>query len=166
MTVLGISIGTSRTGVCVLQDGVLLDRHVHDYPTTWSDTKLRTILNRYRQYLHKYQIDAVVVKIPPVHRHAKELLRLIRRVEALSKDYYCEFDLITKKEIKYTLMLRSTDEIIRYAKQLYPELSALYNKGLKTKHRFYKKLYEAVLAAHIYQERQKVRALQIANTTE
>jgi len=166
MTVLGISIGTSRTGVCVLQDEILQDRHIHDYPTTWSDTKLRIILNRYRQYLHKYQVDAVIVKIPPAQRHTKALLRLIRRIEALSKEYYCEFDLITKSEIKGTLHLRSTDEMIRYAIVLYPELSALYEKGIATNHSFYKKLYEAVLAAYIYQKRQKARATQIANTKE
>ena len=145
MTVLGISIGTSRIGVCVLQDDTVLDRRVHNFPTTWSDTKLRIILNRYKQYLHKYQVNAVVVKIPPVQRHTKALLRLIRRVEAMAKEYYCEFDLITKNEIKHTLNLRSTDEIIRYAKVLYPEFSALYEKGIATNHSFYKKLYEAVL---------------------
>ena len=159
MTVLGISIGTSRIGVCILQDDVLLDRHVHDYPTLWSDTKLRMILSRYRQYLHKYQVNAVIVKVPPVQRHTKALLRLIRRTEALAKEYYSEFDLITKSEIKHTLNLRSTNEIIKYAAVLYPQLSALYRKGIRTNHSYYKKLYEAVLAAHIYKERQNAKAV-------
>jgi RNase H-fold protein (predicted Holliday junction resolvase) len=166
MTVLGISIGTSRTGVCVLHNDTLLDRHIHDYPTLWSDTKLRIILNRYRQYLHKHKIDAVVVKIPAIHRHTKPLLRLIRRVEALAKEYNCEFDLITKSEIKHTLSLRSTNEIVKFSSMLYPELSALYEKGIATNHSFNKKVYEAVLAAHIYKERQRVRARQIAHTKE
>lgn len=166
MTILGISVGTSRTGVCVLQDELLLDRNIHNYPTVWSDTKLRVILNGYKRYLHKYPITAIVVQIPPSRRRTNALLRLTRRIEALAKEYHCEFDLITKNEIKHTHNLRSTSEIVTYTKLLYPELDALYEKYKATNHRGYKKLYDAVLSAHTYRERQRVRALQIANTKE
>jgi RNase H-fold protein (predicted Holliday junction resolvase) len=153
MTVLGISIGTSRTGVCILKDGILLDRQVHDYPTLWSDNKLRIILNRYRRYLHKYPVTDIIIKIPPTRRHTGPLQRLIRRTEALAKEYNCEFDLITKDELKQPYSLRSTEEIIKFTRLLYPELNAYYEKGIASNHIYHKKLYEAVLAAHIYNER-------------
>lgn len=152
MTILGISVGTSRTGVCVLRDGTLLERQVHDFPTQWSDTKLRIVLNRYRRYLHKYNVNAVVIKIPLVDPKRKALMRLIRRVEALAKEYECEYDLMTRSDLKRTYSLRSTDEIIKFTVRLYPELNPLYNKGILTSQAYYKKLYEAVLASHIYQE--------------
>jgi len=153
MTVLGISVGTSRTAVCVLQDGKLLDRHIHNYPTTWSDTKLRIILNRYRQYLKQYSVSAIMVKIPPKSRRSNALLRLIRRIDALAKEYHCDFDLVTKDELKQAYTLSSTEALITFTKLLYPaELSALYEKG---NHEYNKKLYEAVLSAHTYQEWQR-----------
>ena len=166
MTVLGISVGTSRTGVCVLQEGKLIDLHIHDYPNPWSDNKLRIILNKYRQYLKRYPITHVIIKVPPPSGHSKPLRRLLRRIEALAGEYYCEFDLITKTEIKGTLLLRSTEEIIIYAKGLFHELTGLYDKGRRSNHSYQRKLYEAVLAAHIYEERQRVRKLYRENTKE
>ncbi|WP_439695181.1 hypothetical protein ACFGVS_19120 [Mucilaginibacter sp. AW1-7] len=165
MTIFGISIGTSRTGVCILQDGKLIEMHVHDYPALWSDKKLKKILNRYRQYLKRYPVTDVIVKIPSKSGLSKEVRRLMRRTEALAKEYYCTFDLTTKIEIKGTLLLRSTDEMVRFAREAYPQqLAALYSKGVATNHSYHRKLYEAVLAAHIYEERQRVRKLQKENT--
>ena len=159
MITLGISLGTSRTGVCLIDNGKIKAKRVHDYPVPWSDTKMRAILDKYRSYFKRYAIIGVMVKIPPPSRHTPALKRLMRRVEALAKEHYCEFDLITKAEMKGTYVLHSTDEIIRFTKRLYPELSELYQKGLKSNHIFYKKLYEAVLAAHIHQNRLITRHL-------
>jgi hypothetical protein len=167
MTIFGISIGTSRTGVCVLQDGKLVEAHVHDYPAPWSDKKLKKILNRYRQYLQRYPVTDVIVKIPSKSGLSNEVRRLMRRTEALAAEYYCKYDLTTKIEIKGTLLLRSTDEVIRYAREAYPQqLTAIYSKGIATNHAFHRKLYEAVLAADIYQERRRVRKQQMENTKE
>jgi RNase H-fold protein (predicted Holliday junction resolvase) len=153
MTILGISISTSRIGVCILKDEELLDRQVHNYPTLWSDNKLHTIINRLRHYLQKYPVDAIVVKVPPSNRHTKPLLRLIKKVERLSAEHKCELDYMTKVEIKGCYNLHSTEEIIDFTRRLYPELQALYRKGEKKNHSFYKKLYEAVISAHIYNDR-------------
>ena len=166
MIIFGISIGTTKTGVCVLQDEVLLDRHIHLFHHPWSDTKLRIIINRYRQYLQKYPITAIVVKIPPVEKHTKAMARILKRIEGLAKEYYCEFDLTTKSELKGVTCTRSTEELIEYTKRLYPELMALHERDVNTKYSYYKKMYEAILSAHIYQERQRVKALQIERSKE
>jgi hypothetical protein len=166
MTIFGISIGTSRTGICILQDGKLVYAHVHDYPTPWTDTKLRIILNQYRQYFHLYQITDVMIKIPHPSRRTKHIHQLIRRIEAMIKEYYCSHDLTTKTEIKEVFALRSSEEIPDFATRLYPKLSGLYDKGKTSNHRFYRKLYEAVLAAYMYQERIRIRKLKIENTNE
>jgi RNase H-fold protein (predicted Holliday junction resolvase) len=165
MTILGISVGTTRTGVCVLKNGILLDRHIHNYQATWSDNKLRIVTERYKRYILKRNVTAIIVKIPPLKKHTKAITKIIKRVEALAKEYSCEFDLVTKTEIKHITAMRSTNELIEYARRLYPELIAMYEKGKANDHSYYQKLYEAILAAHIYQERQRVRAEQLAHTT-
>jgi RNase H-fold protein (predicted Holliday junction resolvase) len=166
MTILGISIGTSRTGICILKDGVLLDRQIHNYTATWSDNKLRIITKRYKQYILKRNVSAIVVKIPPINKHTKAIKQILKKIEGLATEYYLEFDLVTKSEIKHTLHLRSTDEIIKYALQLYPEINYMHEKGKSKDDTYYNKLYEAVLAAHVYQQRQLVRAEQIAHSKE
>ena len=166
MTILGISIGTTRTGVCILKDGVLLDRHIHNYQDLWSENKLRIIINRYKQYILKRNVTAIIVKIPPLKKHTKPITQILKRIEALAKEYHCEFDLITKSEMKYITGVRSTNELIKYTLLLYPELTATIEKGGQNDHSYYKKLYEAILCAYIYKERQYNRAQQIANATE
>ncbi|MGY3214773.1 hypothetical protein [Mucilaginibacter sp. HD30] len=157
MTVLGISIGTARTGIAVLEDGKILERQAHVYQTTWTENKLRAITDKYREHVRQHNVTAIMVKIPPLSRHSKAVSRLLRGIEAIAKDTYCDFDLITKNEIKDRLCLKSTEEMITYAPMLYPELLPLYKQGLATGHNHYKKIYEAVLAAHIYAQRQKLK---------
>jgi RNase H-fold protein (predicted Holliday junction resolvase) len=158
MTVLGISIGTARTGIAILEDGRILERQVHVYQATWTENKLRIITNKYREHVRRHNVTAIIVKIPPLSRHSKAVSRLIRSVEAIAKETYCDFDLVTKNEIKDRLCLSSTEEMVKFAPMLYQELLPLYKEGLATGHSFYKKIYEAVLAAHIYAERQKLKA--------
>jgi RNase H-fold protein (predicted Holliday junction resolvase) len=166
MTILGISIGTSRTGVCLLKDGVLLDRHIHHYHAVWSDAKLRLIMNRYRQYVKKYNVTAIMIKIPSLHKHTNAITSILKQVERLAKEHGCLFDLITKSELKHVTGMRSTNELIDYTKRLYPELSSLFEKGSENEHLHYRKLFEAVLSAHIFKERQQARAIRIGTTTE
>lgn len=157
MTILGISIGSTRTGVCVLRDGILIDRQIHSYHTVWPDNKLRIIINRYKRYIRKWQVKAIIVKVPPPRKHTKATKLILKRIEALAKEHSCSFDLITKLEIKEVLGLHSTTALNECARLLYPGLNFVYEKGELNDHSYYKKLFEAVLAAHSYQERQHVR---------
>eukprot|EP01037_Dinobryon_pediforme_P007925 gene7925-7995_t len=145
------TIGTTNTGVCVLKDGMLLDRHIHTYHAAWSDHKLRIITNRYRQYVLKHNVTAIMVKIPPMHKRTPYIAQIMKQVEALAKEYGCEFDFVLKGELKDSVGARSTADLVLCAKYLYPELTALFERGKANDHSYYKKLYEAVLAAHNYE---------------
>lgn len=165
MTIFGISVGTDRAGVCILKDELLVERRVHNYRKVWSDDKLHIIIKQYKQYIQKYRVKAIIVKIPPLRKHTPAICLLIKHIERLARDYDCEFDLITKSEIKSVCGLHSTKEIILHTRMLYPELRTLPSEGDKIDHGYYKKLYEAVLSAHIYQDRQRIRRLR-NDTTE
>jgi len=161
MTILGISVGTTRTGMCILKDGVLVDRRIHDYRRTWSDSKLRVIIRDYRHYILKYNVGAIIVKISPLKKHTPALRQVLKRLEGLAAEYNILFDLITKTERKSITGTRSTSELIDYTRRLYPELNILFDKGASNEHSYNKKLFEAVLSAHVFQEKQRIRALQI-----
>jgi len=158
MTIFGISVGTDRCGICILQDGVLLDIQVHSFQTLWSEEKSHKIIKRLRYYLHAYPIHAIILKVPPLKQHTPAITKLLRKIERLANEYYCEFDLITKTELKGYSLMRKNSELIKYTKLLYPDLTAIYEKGAATGHGYYKKIYEAVLAAHIYQERKRLKS--------
>lgn len=166
MTILGISFGTTRTGIAVLKNGTLLDRNIHSFKTVWSEKKVKKIIGRYRQYILKANVTAVIVKIPPLHKHTKATTTLLELIELLAKEYYCDFDLITRTEIKDVLNLRTTDEMILFAKQLYPARLESLETEMQNEQSYHKKLYEAVLSAHIFKERHRIRKQREADTTQ
>jgi RNase H-fold protein (predicted Holliday junction resolvase) len=164
MTILGISLGTTVTGIAILKDEALIEWNNHVYPQAWSDNKMRIILKQYKRYIARHNVNAVVVKIPPTKKQTTSML--LKAIEKLAKKHGCAFDITSKREIKGFFTLKNTDALIEYAQIKYPKLRNTYLKSIATNHRYHKKLYEAVLSADVYQERQRVRALQIANTKE
>lgn len=160
MTLLGISVGATRTGVCILRGGTLLDRQVHMYQSAWSDDKVRVIGNRYLAYIRKYKVDAIVVKIPPLGKHTRAVSRIIRRIERIANRNGCEFDLITKVEMKHITGARSPLDIRNYVLSKFPELGNVQPAKTRSASFHQGKLYEAILAAYIFQERIKARNMQ------
>lgn len=152
MTSLGISIGATRTGVCVLKDKELLDWQINDFPMKWSEYKLRIISNCYEQYILKYKTTDIVLKLTPQDTHTKAITQIRKRIKVLAMKYNCSFTEMEKSDIKRMTNLTNTDSLIEYARILYPQLQHVYQKGLHNKHSYYKKLYEAVLSAHLLNE--------------
>jgi len=154
MTSLGISIGSTRTGVCVLKDSELLDWQIHDFRMAWSDHKLQIIINLYKQYIQKHKVTSIIVKMPPLKTHTKAITQIRKRIEVLAKAHNCTYTSITKSDIKRLSNLRNTNSLIDYARMRYPVLVHVFEKGVHNEHRYYKKLYEAVLSAHLLKEGQ------------
>lgn len=93
-----------------------------------------------------------MVKIPQLTKDSKELGSIRNKLVTLAKAHNCTIDFILKSEIKGRLTLKNTKEIIEIAVRYYPVLEHVYKKGIKNKHSYYTKLYEAVLAAHLYHQ--------------
>lgn len=166
MTILGISIGTALTGACILRDGVLLDRNIHGYHDSWSDRKSRSILNKYKQYVIKHKVTGIIVKVPAPEKHTNAIKTLIKRIESLAQKHNCEFDLITKSELKHRTGARSTSELIAYTTLLYPELSPLFDRGIADGHRYNRRIYKAVISAYLFQQRLYSRESGTASTIQ
>lgn len=148
MTVLGISVGTRTTGICVLEDGKLIDANLHEYHEPWSDTKLHIIIKQYQRYIRKYNVIAVMIMVPPAENHSQEIKRIMKAVDKLAQRYHCEFDLTTNLELKSTYDLSVNEDVPRKVKALFPELATSESKH-------FKRFYEAILTAYFYQERLK-----------
>jgi hypothetical protein len=168
MTIIGISLGTSRTAVCIIRDGELLEEelHLHAFDAQWSEKKLHDIAKAYRKYLRKYPVTGIMVKIPPLDRHTGPITALLARVESLAGEYGCKYDLITKSELKHFTGLHSTNEIVELSRRLYPVLEPLYQKGRANGHSYNGKIFEAVLSAHVFRQWQLRRETGTAHTTK
>ena len=127
---------------------------------------MHVIINRYKRYVLKRQVQAIVVKVPPPKKRGRAITHILKRLEALAKKHGCSFDLITKNDMKNALGLHSTTALNECVRLLYPELGVIYQKSVSNDHSYYKKLFEAVLAAHIFQERLNSKAARQERTTE
>lgn len=152
MTILGISIGTTQTGVCVLKESELIDWQIHEFKHEWSENKLYRIIQQYKRYIVKNNVNAIMVKIPPTSSVSKPLAQIYKKLVVLAKKHNCKIDFILKNEIKEKLILENTEEIIELAIRKFPVIMPMYEKGIHNKHSYYKKLYEAILSAYLYEQ--------------
>ncbi|WP_367914588.1 hypothetical protein [Leadbetterella sp. DM7] len=151
MTILGISVGTTLTGVCIMQRGKLIDWQAHKYQTKWSDEKLQAIVNQYREYFKNNRINAVMVKVPPLRYHNEEITLILQKLEEIVRKYgITKYDLITQVEIKNKFLIRNTDELIECTVKKFPVLQQTFRKGEHNNHKYYRKIYEAVMSAYIF----------------
>ena len=160
MICLGISIGTTRTGVCVIKDGTLRERRVHTYPHTFTDNKARIITNKYRHYIDKYRVTDIAVKIPAQAKQTKAVKLLLHRIKKLAEECGCEFDLTNMFEMKSLTDTYTSEETIRYITEKYPELKLIYDKDRERDFKHSKKIFEAVLVAYLHRERSLKRQVQ------
>jgi hypothetical protein len=123
----------------------------------WSEEKLTKIINQYRYYIEKYDPKAIMVKVPPPRKHNGAVKSVMDKIAALAEEYRCDLDFITKNELKEKTGMRTSAELVDWTRRLYPDLTALYEKGALSDHSYHKKLYEAVLSAHVYQSMQRLR---------
>ncbi|TCC93688.1 hypothetical protein EZ428_02655 [Pedobacter frigiditerrae] len=157
MTILGISVGTTRTGIAVIKNGVLLSREMHNFDAVWSKKKLNAIIKLYRHYVEKAEVTGIIIKVPPLSKHDKPIKSIIRGIERLALKYGCEHDYITKREIKERMALRRTDELIKFTLKIYPNLGSLPENRTNNYRNYSTKLYEAVLSAHLFYKRQLMK---------
>lgn len=155
MTILGISIGTRCTGVCVLEDGVLKDANIHRFDDIWSETKLHVIINRYKRYVRRYGVTTIIIKMPPGNSHTKALCLVKKRIEQLAGRFYCDLSTITRKEVQATLEVATIDKMVECTLKAYPEFVNTYERQRRHRHSKFRKLHEAVLAAHIAHQRKQ-----------
>ncbi len=156
MMVLGISLGTSTTGIAVLDGGELISWQTHSFRDTWSDDKAALIAARYEQYIIRYRPQLVMVKIPPVYHHSDALKLLLTKVKALFEYHGCIVEYKTKEEVKTLLPeVNNHRQLMKHAIELYPILLPEYTQALASKNQYHSKLFDAVIVANLYKSKSK-----------
>lgn len=152
-TVLGISIGTRKSGVAVIQDKELIHWQTHSFLGKWSDQKSKKILNRFASYINQYHPGAVMIKVPPKTHHTTTFVILLKKLLFLLQPPGCMVQVSTKKDIKLAIPeITNTETLLKYVVSQYPILQAEYEQECSNAEAYHLRMFEAVLAAHLYKD--------------
>jgi RNase H-fold protein (predicted Holliday junction resolvase) len=147
MRVLGISLGTTTSGVAVISGGQLICWHIHSFRDRWSADKATAIAARYERYVTQYRPRIIVVKIPPLYHHTESIKQLLKKLAVLFQYHGCMVEYTTKEAVKADI-IKNNKELMKHATELYPILRPEYESALAGKNRYHAKLFDAVMAAH------------------
>lgn len=156
MRILGISLGTRDSGIALISHGQLIHWKTHAFHEAWSEDKLNDILIRYDRYITKYQVRHVAIKIPPATHHTKAFLTLLKNLSELVQYRGCMVTCQTKADIKGMVPeVVNTESLMEYVVRQYPILLPEQAQERNCRQPYHVKMFEAVLAAHVYMERMR-----------
>lgn len=149
-TILGISLGAKRTGVAIISYGTLIHWQLHTFFGTWCEEKSKRILERYENYIKKYAVKRVAIKIPPETHHSAAIIALLKELLKRCQYHGCMVEYKTKAEIKQQVPeVQNSRTLIVYVANRFPILSMEQENELRNKQPWQIKMFEAVLMAHI-----------------
>jgi RNase H-fold protein (predicted Holliday junction resolvase) len=150
MVTLGISLGTTTAGIAILSGRELIHWRTHSFRAVWSDTKADVIAKRLYEYIDRYHVQVVVIKLPPASHQSCPVRQLLGKVHDMCKTHGCVVQTITRKDIRIAIPdIRNNTALMRYVIAHYPPVVPHYEQALKRKNHYHKKLFEAIAVAHI-----------------
>jgi hypothetical protein len=145
--VLGISLGTRKMGLAVLDRYSIFDCCVKSFPGRWSTGKKRAILKLLSEYLEIYHVTQVIVRVPTLSVEAPAVIELLDEIERLAATRKINFYKCTLAELKarFELDIRANKkEIMRVVLKKYGELQQEYERTMKSRVKHFEKVFEAV----------------------
>lgn len=145
--VLGISLGTRKMGLAVLDRYSIFDCCVKSFPGPWSGEKKRAIVAVITEYIEVYRIAQVWVKMPTLGVDAPAVAELLAQIEQLATGRNITFHTCTMGELKERLGLNTRankQALMSVVLKRFPELLQEYERARKSKVKHYEKLFEAV----------------------
>ena len=148
-TILGISPGTKYIGVAVLRNGNLHDWKVKSYKGTWSDEKLDKALGYLEKLVISHVINHIACKVPHESRTSHGVNAIIQKIQEIAREYKIKFELYTIEDIKNLFKMHFANRYIlsEHVARRYPEITDIFLRERKNKHRYHVRIFEAIAAA-------------------
>lgn len=150
--ILGISIGTTKIGIAVLQGNQIIEWKIKGFDAPWSPEKLERIITYLDHYTIVHPIKRIAIKVPALHSHTAAIKQLIQGIEHLGrtkKILVCSYTLSEMKEHWNGEQKITIGQLIKKVLENHPKFHKHYNRTLKTKIVHFEKLFEAIGAAHM-----------------
>ena len=154
MGVLGISLGTTTIGIAYMHDWELRDFNTHSFRAQWSEDKADHVIKRIGTYFTTYHISIVVIKVPPKTHQPASIDLLLKKLMAFIAIKGCMMDVCTKQDLKQHLPgAKNHRDLMDFVVKTYPITTTEYSAALERKNQYHKKVFEAIVAAHIGKEK-------------
>jgi len=155
--ILGISSGTRSIGLAMMRNGDLVDWKVKTFKGEWSKDKLEYILRQLDAICRYYSVTAIALKKVDPSKGSRQLevltagiIKLARR-KRIPIDTYTIHDLHSVADGRYRSAKKSIAEFVL---DTYPTLRREYLRERNNKREYYTKMFEAVVCAHIRNEKE------------
>jgi len=154
--VMGMSLGTQKIGIVVLQNNLPIVHKVAAFNGRWNEQKLHTILRSIASVRVRNHVTAVSIKIPRPSHHTAGLKALIGAIKEKYKAANIPLHICTIKELKahgITEGRKNRKQLVQAMAIKYPDL---YTKAVKSQQSpiaYHTKMFEAVAAAELLQNR-------------
>jgi len=154
MVILGISLGTTTVGIAVMNENELVTYNTHSFRAIWSECKAEAIIARLLEYIIRYRVQVVAIKLPPETHQPVTVTHLFHQLREQCTYHGCMVQTCTKAQLKRSLPgVSNTSDLMRYVAQHHPALVPQYEQSLKRKNQYHKRIFEAVIAAHMYDKK-------------
>jgi hypothetical protein len=147
MATLGISTNTRLLGLAIITEEGLGLHKVYFHKSPWSPSKANLIISSLEPCVRQYSIKRVVLSIPPLHHQTSAFLYLLHAL----KVYFGTLGITTNEKCVselYSLCLesgvRTKKEIMKAVTGHFPEMTTFYEREIRSKNRYYIKLFEAI----------------------
>jgi Holliday junction resolvasome RuvABC endonuclease subunit len=150
--VLGISLGTRKVGLAIVNRRRLPFCASKTFQELWSQKKLQKITTLIERYINTYQISFIAIKIPTLAVPAPALTELQTAIEQLATEKGIAVHIYTIADIKkaHGLKIRTNKkEFMQQTVERFPALKDRYEREIKNKISHYNKLFEAAAVADI-----------------
>lgn len=151
-TILGISLGTRRCGLALIQNGTLVDWKVKSYDGRLSENKLIRIVLSFEKLIQRHGVKRIGVKVPG---HIKTLAidYLVRALNKICTKKDISLCIISIEDLKSneSLDVSNKESYMEFLSTRFPELTPLLKRHKKLKTEYYFKVFEAVGTAHYCQ---------------
>lgn len=154
MVVLGISPGTRSTGIAVLNESKLVRWQRLSFPKKWSKEKLHCILNAITSWIDLHKIETIAVKIPDELPISEAYIQLVGAINVLCENKNIRPTYYTLSEIKQRYDSKNKINkhcLVNFLLEYFPELQIHLQNADSRKKIYYEKVFEAVAAAHCFQ---------------
>jgi len=155
--ILGISAGTRSIGLAVIRNGELVEWRVKTFKGEWSKDKLHYMLRKLDAICGYCAVTAIAMKKVDPAKGSRQLETLTARILKLAHKKripivtYSLYDLHSVTDGKYRSAKKSISE---HVLDTYPKLRREYLKERNNKREYYTKMFEAVLCAHVRNEKE------------
>ncbi len=150
--ILGVSPGTRTMGLAVIRDGELIEWRVKTFKGNWSKGKLDYILGVIWKMCDYFSITTIAIKKVDPLRSSVPLDTLTKHIIAhaekngmpIASYSLPELSAVSDKKVR-----NKHSAVAEYALDAYPAVRREYLKEKNNERKYYSKMFEAVLCAHM-----------------